>query len=372
VALVHHRPLTAWHRAIVWGARTIVAGAALALAGALVARPGAGAEVRPGAGTATSYDSVDGGNCSFPGPPADHLDLALSHVEYGTADACGGYLDVVGPDGSVRVLITNQCPECPVGHIDLSRTAFARIARLERGQVPVTYRLVRNPPVARPIAVRVKTGSSRWWMQIQAIDAGNPIGRFELASAGGWRSLVHTGDNYWMAENPGPGDGPFTVRITDIYGQSVTIGGVALAPDQVQRTQARLYGAGAAAPAPATAGAPPAPPTTAAPAPAPATAPATTGAPTAAPSTTPPPATAAPAVAAAGASGGAGATTGDGIGASTVLVLVGTCVVLGLGALALRQLAARRPPHLVAAQAPARAPASTDAMPRAARPVRGD
>src|SRR4029450_2397863 len=110
------------------------------------------------------------------------------------------------------------------GHIDLSRTAFARIARLEWGQVPVTYRLVRNPPVARPIAVRgktgsppgggwpleaavarhppvarpiavrVKTGSSRWWMQIQAIDAGNPIGRFELASAGGWRSLVHTGD----------------------------------------------------------------------------------------------------------------------------------------------------------------------------------
>ena len=36
------------------------------------------------------------------------MDVALSHVEYGTADACGGYLDVDGPDGSVRVLITNQ------------------------------------------------------------------------------------------------------------------------------------------------------------------------------------------------------------------------------------------------------------------------
>jgi expansin (peptidoglycan-binding protein) len=226
----------------------------------------------PGDGIATNYDSVDGGNCSLPGPPADHLDVALSHVEYGTADACGGYLDVTGPGGTIRVLITNQCPECPVGHIDLSRTAFARLAPLEAGEIPVSYTLVRDPPVAQPIAVRVKTGSSRWWLQIQALDHGNPIARFELLTADGWRSLVHTDDNFWMAENPGPGDGPFSVRITDIYGQTATADGIELAPDVVQRTGARLYGSGAggapspvpAAPAPppdTTTSAPPPPPT---------------------------------------------------------------------------------------------------------------
>ncbi len=263
-----------------WGIVRVVVAAGL-VAGLSARSPGASppaaatpVDVVPGDGKATHYDSVDGGNCSLPSAPADHLDVALSHVEYGTADACGGYLDVVGPEGSVRVLITNQCPECPVGHIDLSRPAFDRVGRLEAGEIPVSYSLVRNPPVAQPIAVRVKTGSSRWWMQIQALDHGNPISAFELRTGDGWRSLVHTDDNFWMAENPGPGDGPYTVRITDIYGQSVTVDGIAMAPDQVQRTGARLYPAGGAGAAPP----PPGPSPTDAPAPPP-SAPTTTAAP---------------------------------------------------------------------------------------------
>jgi expansin len=159
---------------------------------------------------ATYYDSVDGGNCSLPAAPADHLDVALSEVEYGMADACGGYLDVTGPSGSARVLITNRCPECQVGHIDLSKTAFARIGPMAAGQVDVSYSLVRNPPLDRPMSMRVKTGSSRWWMQIQPLDHGNPIASFELQTDSGWRSLVHSQDNFWTAENPGPGDGPYT------------------------------------------------------------------------------------------------------------------------------------------------------------------
>lgn len=244
------------------------------VASAGVLSPGAVASVSPGTGMATHYDSTGGGNCSLVGPPADHLDVALSHVEYGTADSCGGYLDVTGPQGTVRVEITNQCPECDVHHLDLSKTAFARIAPLADGQVPVSYTLVRNPPLASPIAIRVKEGSSRWWMQIQALHHGNPLARFELqTSGGGWRTLVHTDDNFWMAENPGPGDGPFTVRLTDIHGQSVTIPGIALSPNQVQPTTARLYGASSPAPPPPTTAAP----TTAAPTTVP---PTTTSAPT--------------------------------------------------------------------------------------------
>jgi expansin (peptidoglycan-binding protein) len=244
---------------------------------------GAGvAQVIGGEGIATFYESNDGGNCMMPGPPADRLDAALSHDEYGTADACGGYLDVTGPRGTVRVLITNQCPECPVGHVDLSSTAFARIADPVAGRVPVTYSLVRDPPVAQPMAVRVKGGSSRWWMEIQALDHGNPLASFELQTPQGWRRLTRTAHNYWTAANPGPGDGPFTVRITDIYGQSAIIDGVALAPEQVQRTGARLYGEGAAGGS----ATPPAPPPTEAPPDTTAPPPATTAPPAPAPPTT--------------------------------------------------------------------------------------
>ena len=59
-----------------------------ALVGSAPVVPADGSEVVPGARMATDYDSVDGGNCSLPAAPADHLDVALSEVEYGTADAC--------------------------------------------------------------------------------------------------------------------------------------------------------------------------------------------------------------------------------------------------------------------------------------------
>jgi expansin (peptidoglycan-binding protein) len=301
---------------------------------AAVVALGGGGDVVPGNGTATYYDSTDGGNCGFPSAPADHLDVALSHVEYGTADACGGYLDVVGPSGTVRVEVTNQCPECEVGHIDLSQTAFGRIAPMVAGQVPVSYSLVRNPPLDRPISIRVKTGSSRWWMQIQALDHGNPLASFELKDGDGWRKLVHSNDNFWTAENPGPGDGPFTVRITDIYGQSVTIDGIGLLVDQVQPTQARLYGPGAgsgtAAPPPATT----APPTTAAPT---TTAPPTTQAPTTTTATTttttPPTTRSRPTRAIAASQVG----TGKGPGTSTVVLLVGTVGAIAAAAGALQR-----------------------------------
>lgn len=293
------------------------------------------AEVVPGDGMATYYDSVDGGNCSLPAAPADHLDVALSHVEYGTADACGGYLDVTGPSGSVRVLITNQCPECQVGHIDLSKTAFARIGPMVAGQVDVSYSLVRNPPLERPMAMRVKTGSSRWWMQIQPLDHGNPIASFELQTDGGWRNLVHSDDNFWTAADPGPGDGPFTVRLTDIYGQSAVVEGITLTPDQVQRTSARLYGPGAGsgvadpAPPPTTA-----PPTTAAPT----TAPTTTVAPTTTSTTTVPPTTEPAAEADREvAATGAAAVEPAGPGTGTVALLAATIVLVAGAAIALRR-----------------------------------
>jgi hypothetical protein len=234
----------------------------------------------------------------------------------------------------VRVAVTNQCPECQEGHIDLSRTAFARIAPLEAGQVPVTYSLVRNPPLAESIALRVKDGSSRWWMQIQALDHGNPLAAVELRTGDGWRALAPTEHNYWTAADPGPGDGPFTVRLTDIHGQSVTVDGIALTPGAVQRTGARLYGAGG--------GAPPAAP-----------APATTAAPTTlAPTTLPPTTTTAvpaprPAVTLPARTGGEQAAAapagGGGLGATPVVLSVVSLVVLTGGALVLRRRLARRP-----------------------------
>ncbi|ROO58344.1 expansin (peptidoglycan-binding protein) [Micromonospora sp. Llam0] len=194
-------------------------------------------------GKATFYDAQgQGGNCSFDSAPADRMYVALGPDEYADAAACGGYLDVTGPRGTVRVVVMDQCPECAAGHIDLSREAFARIADPVRGIVDVSYRAVVDPQTG-PLAVRVKEGASQWWFAVRVTDHGNPLATVEARTGSGWRGLVRHDYNYWLADD-GLGPGPYSLRVTDVYGNRATVPGVQLAPERTQRTDVRLYGSG--------------------------------------------------------------------------------------------------------------------------------
>jgi len=210
------------------------------------------ADISPREGTATFTDLTGGGACSFPGEPPDNLHVGISSSEFGTADVCGAYLDVVGPQGSVRVKVTDHCRRCSEGLVDVTRKAFAQIADVSAGRASVSYRVVRNPALRNPISIRISEGATRWWFQLQVLDHGNPLRSVELSTSGSgdWRSLTHTADNWWQASSPGPGDGPFTLRITDVYDQSVTVYDVPLAPGATRHTVARLYQPSVPAPAP--------------------------------------------------------------------------------------------------------------------------
>jgi expansin (peptidoglycan-binding protein) len=198
-------------------------------------------------GQATYYSLGSGtGNCSYPSAPADGRYVALSPGEYAAAGACGGYLDVTGPRGTVRVQVIDQCPGCATGHLDLGRAAFARIADLAAGEVPVTYRAVLDPTLPGPLSLRVKEGSSQYWFALLVIDHGNPLRTVEAAQGNGnFHPLSRADYNYWLAPS-GLGTGPFTVRVTDVYGRRATASGIRLQPGTVQKTQTWLYAPGAA------------------------------------------------------------------------------------------------------------------------------
>jgi expansin (peptidoglycan-binding protein) len=192
--------------------------------------------------------SARGGDCSLSGALLGDLVAAVSADEYAGSAACGAYLDVTGPGGTVRVQVVDECLSCEPGELDLSRAAFARIAGPERGVVHVSYHTVHNPEVPRPVAFRLKKGSSSRWLAIQAVDHGNPLRRLEILKDGRWRALSRDSDNYWVAH--GIGDGPYTVRITDVYGQRLIATGIDLTPEQFQRTTRRLYAPATASPVP--------------------------------------------------------------------------------------------------------------------------
>ncbi|RRR65890.1 MAG: hypothetical protein EI684_21850 [Candidatus Viridilinea halotolerans] len=187
-------------------------------------------------GQATYYAATGDGNCMFGPSPHDLMVAAISHEDYGRSNPndgpaavyCGAYAEVFGELGSVVVRIVDKCPDaiCTSGHLDLSREAFARIAPIEKGIVPITWRIV-SPDVARPVAYHFKSGSSQWWTAIQVRHHRNPIVSLEYRDqAGQWRAMVRQDYNYFIAERMGPG--PYTLRVTDRYGNVVVDHGIPL------------------------------------------------------------------------------------------------------------------------------------------------
>jgi expansin (peptidoglycan-binding protein) len=198
--------------------------------------------IRPGAtyqGVATAYEAGDGNGACLFGPSPDLMIAAMNTTDYETSRACGAYVLVRAVNGkSITVRITNECPlPCAPGQLDLSRQAFAELADLNVGRIPITWSLL-SPSTVGTISIRYKTGSSRYWCGIQAIGHRNPVTRLEVGTGGGWRQLPRTGFNYFISAD-GSGCGG-AIRLTDIYGERLTINGIALRPNVVQPTRVQF------------------------------------------------------------------------------------------------------------------------------------
>lgn len=94
-------------------------------------------------GEATHYDAEGVGACGIQTPP-DYLVAAINDEQYSKAN-CGRCVSVMGPSGTVVVRIIDKCPGCDAGDLDLSQTAFSKIAPLSAGRVKITWSFVDCP-----------------------------------------------------------------------------------------------------------------------------------------------------------------------------------------------------------------------------------
>ncbi|WP_370103174.1 expansin EXLX1 family cellulose-binding protein [Streptacidiphilus sp. MAP12-20] len=186
-------------------------------------------------GVATAYAAADGNGACLFGPSSDLMVAAMNYTDYESSKACGDYVLVRAANGaSLTVRIVNECPlPCAPGQLDLSQQAFARLANLSVGRLPITWTLL-SPASLGPLSLRYQTGSTRWWCGIQVIGHRNPVALLEVRTAGGWRRLPRTDYNYFVSSDGSGCGGP--IRITDIYGQQLTVGGIALRPNVAQPT----------------------------------------------------------------------------------------------------------------------------------------
>jgi expansin (peptidoglycan-binding protein) len=231
--------------------RWLAAGGAAVLAGIigvamLLTNGGSACAAPPGTtlstGKATFYDLAGtSGNCSFE-VPADDLYVALGPAQYSEGASCGAYLDVTGPKGKVRVKVFDSCPECPAGHLDLSRTAFKKIGAEIDGIIPIKYKLVTNPATPAPISVRIKEGASQYWFAARIDNHANLLSSVKVAGGnGGFKAAHRTDFNYWLID-AGAGPGPYKMQVTDVYGNTAILTGVKMSPGTVQKTGVRITG----------------------------------------------------------------------------------------------------------------------------------
>ncbi|MFJ3202453.1 expansin EXLX1 family cellulose-binding protein [Streptomyces sp. NPDC086989] len=203
--------------------------------------PSAG-RIQPGAtykGVATAYAAGDGNGACLFGPSDDLMIAAMNTTDYESSRACGAYVRVRAASGaSITVRITNECPlPCAPGQLDLSEQAFAKLADPKLGRIPITWSLL-SPHTSGPLSIRYKTGSSPYWCGIQVIDHRNPVARLEVRTTNGWRRLPRTDYNYFLSSD-GSGCGG-AMRITDIYGEQLTVDGTALLPNVAQPTRVQF------------------------------------------------------------------------------------------------------------------------------------
>ena len=146
---------------------------------------------------------------------------AMNLTDYAGSAACGEFVAVTGPKGAVTVRITDKCPECKPGDIDLSEQAFAKIADMAAGRVPISWYVVAGD-VTGPVSYRYKEGSTRWWTAIQVRNHRLPITKLEIMPTGSttWINVDRTDYNYFVYTTA-IAAGPVLVRLTALGGATL-------------------------------------------------------------------------------------------------------------------------------------------------------
>lgn len=185
-------------------------------------------------GDGTYYDGgYIGGCCNLDAIAGDYYVAAINKIDYRAGNLAGAYLKVTGPNGSINVLITDTLAdgEGKKGDIDLNKEAFAQIEPLVTGRMTVTWEII-PLPTDKPIQYAYKPTSTQYWMEVQVRNHRYPIKKLEIKnSSGQYVELERQEYNYFKMDNPGKG--PYTFRVTDIYGHILVDENVPLSPTVV-------------------------------------------------------------------------------------------------------------------------------------------
>ena len=179
-------------------------------------------------GDGTFYSFADGsGNCLYDPTPNDLMIGAMNQTDYAGSAICGACVSLTGPNADIYIRIVDRCPECKPGDIDLSPLAFSKIADTALGRVKISWHLI-TCNVSGPIVYHFMDASSQWWTAVQIRNHRYPIMSVEYLTSGRTFKNVNRETYNYFVEPNGMGPGPYTFRVTDMFGHVLVDTGVVL------------------------------------------------------------------------------------------------------------------------------------------------
>lgn len=186
-------------------------------------------------GDGTFYGGGYEGGCAMLDPVSrDYWIVAMNLEDYNEGQLAGAYIEVTGELGTINMLVTDLLPEGKKGDLDLYTDAFPLIAPVEKGRVPVSWHIIPLDSAENaPVCYKYKVGTTEFWCGIQVRNHRYPITKLEyLDKNGKWVEINRRRYNYFESDKMGAG--PFTFRITDIYGQQVIDRDIPLSTDDTE------------------------------------------------------------------------------------------------------------------------------------------
>lgn len=168
-------------------------------------------------GDGTYYGYTDAGNCAYRQRPkiyADLLGVAINEAQYAKSLSCGACVKFTGKGkgaganpirGTQIGIITDRCPECHHGALDLSKSGD--------GRWKIFWQFV-ECPFAEELTFFLE-GSHKWYWKMQARGLKYPIRSIKANGVAGVRSQ----DNFFIMQNSRGHRLPCTVFVTDIKGR---------------------------------------------------------------------------------------------------------------------------------------------------------
>lgn len=182
-------------------------------------------------GQATYFDGgyIDG-CCNLDAIAGGFDVVAMNEYDYNKGLLAGAFIEIIGPKGSVKALVTDLLPadESVRGNLDLNEKTFAKIADPIDGRVDITWRVIALHEF-ETISYRFKDESNPYWAQVQVVGHTYPIAKLEYESGGKYVELQREKYNFFTAPN-GLGAGAVTFRVTDIFGHQLMDAGIVMSP----------------------------------------------------------------------------------------------------------------------------------------------